>query len=128
MISRCSRPKKPQREAKAERRRTLHLIGKARIVQPQPSDRGAQIFEFRRIDRKQPAEDDGLRRLEARQRFGAGLFLVGDRVADAGVGDLLDLRRDEADLAGAEFAGIDHFRPEDADAVDLIMGVRPPSS
>ncbi len=52
-----------------------------------------------------------------------GRLVVGDRVADAGVGDLLDLRGDEADLARPERLGVRHFRAEDADPVDLVMGV-----
>ena len=37
-----------------------------------------------------------------------------------GVGDLLDLGGDEADLAGAEAVGVDSLRAEHAEAVDLV--------
>ncbi len=117
-------PEKAAAEAEAERRRTFHLIRKARIVEAKPADGGAQILELRRIDRKETAEDDGLRRLEARQRLGARPLLVGDRIADARIGDLFDLRRDEADFARPQHLRIEHLRPEDADPVDLVMGVR----
>ncbi|MFO1169007.1 MAG: hypothetical protein U1E19_13005 [Rhodoblastus sp.] len=70
-----------------------------------------------------PQNTTGCAGFEARQRLGALLLLVGDRVADAGVGHLLDLRGDEADLAGAELLDILHLRAEDADPVDLVMGV-----
>ena len=42
--------------------------------------------------------------LEALQRLGGRLALVGDGVADGGVGHFLDLGGDEADLAGAELS------------------------
>ncbi len=92
--------------------------------QPQLGDRRAKILEVRGVDREEPAEDDGLRRLEAGQGSGAGLLVVGDRVADARVGHLLDLRGDEADLAGAEHGHVLHLGPEDADLVHLVMGAR----
>jgi hypothetical protein len=46
------------------------------------------------------------------------LALGGDRVADAGVADLLDRGGEKADLAGAEFVHRGHAGAEDADAVD----------
>ena len=110
-------------EAEAERRRGLHFVGKARVVEPQPADRGAQVLEIGGVDREQAAEHHRLRRLEAGQRRRGRPPVVGDGVADAGVGDLLDLRGDEADLAGAEFGRVGHLRAEHADAVDFIMRV-----
>ena len=47
---------------------------------------------------------------------------VGDGVADAGLGDLLDLRGDEADLAGAELLQLLDLGAEAADAVDEVGG------
>ena len=102
MISRCSRPRKPQRKPKPSAARGLHLVGEARVVEAQPAHRGAQVLEIGGVDREEAAEHHRLRRLEAGQRLGGRAPLVGDRVADAGVGDLLDLRGDEADLARAE--------------------------
>ena len=112
-------------KAEAERRRGLHLVGEARVVEPEPAHRGAQILEVGGVDRKEAAEHDRLRRLEAGQRVGAsGASLVGDRVADAGVRDLLDLGGDVADLARPELGDLRHLRPEHADAVDLVSRVR----
>ena len=116
-------PEKAAAEAEAERRRGLHLVGEARIVQPQLADRRAQRLEIGGVGRKQPAEHDGLRRLEARQRLGGRPLVVGEGVADAGVRDLLDLRGDVADFAGTELGGLDHLGAEHADAVDLVMRV-----
>ena len=73
---------------------------------------------------KEAAEHHRLRRLEAGQRLGRRAPVVGDRVADAGVGDLLDLGGDVADLAGAELGGLGHLGAEDADAVDLVGRAR----
>ncbi len=109
-------------EAEAERGRTLHLEGEARVVEAQPAHGGPEVVEIRGIDREQAAEHDRLSRLEAGQGLSGGLAIVGDRVADARIGDILDLGRDEADLAGAEHLDIGHFGLEDADAVDLVVG------
>src|SRR6202011_4853364 len=62
-------PQKPAAETKAKRRRTFHLVGKARVVKTKPSHCRAKITEVRRIDRKQPAENHRLRRLKAGQRL-----------------------------------------------------------
>ena len=113
-------PEEAAAEAEAERRRGLHLVGEARVVEPQPAHRRAQILEIGGVDGEQAAEHHRLRRLEAGQRLGGRALVVGDRVADAGVGDLLDLRGDVADLAGAEFGDLLHLRPEHADPVDLV--------
>jgi hypothetical protein len=47
---------------------------------------------------------------------------VGDGVADAGLADVLDLRGDEADLAGAELGQVLDLGAEGADAVDQMLG------
>ncbi len=123
MISRWSRPEEAAAEAEAERGGRLHLVGEGGVVEPEPAHGGAQGLEVGGVHREQAAEHHGLRRLEAGQRLGAGLGGVGDRVADAGVGDLLDLRGDEAHLARPEAGGVLHLGGEDADAVDLVARV-----
>jgi hypothetical protein len=45
----------------------------------------------------------------------------GDGVADAGLGDVLDLRGDEADLAGGELVERGDLGLEGADAVDEVL-------
>ena len=50
-------------------------------------------------------------------------MLVGDGVADAGVGHFLDRGGEKADLAGAELVELDALGREHADAVDLVGGV-----
>src|SRR6202021_74090 len=49
--------------------------------------------------------------------------IVGDGVADAGIGDFLDRGGDKADLAGPEFLDLLHHRREEADALDVVGGV-----
>ena len=115
-------------EAEAERGGRLHLIGEAGVVEAQLADRRAQILEVGGVDGKQSAEHHRLRRLEARQRLGGRLLVVGDRVADARVRDLLDLRRDEADFAGTKRRDILHLRDERRRSCPLRNGRRPPSS
>ena len=79
--------------------------------------------KLRGVDREQPAEHHRDRRPEAGQRRGGGLPIVGDGVADAGVGHLLDRGGEEADLAGAELLDRREFWREHADAVDVVGGV-----
>ena len=56
----------------------------------------------RGIDREQAAEHHRDRRPEAGQRLVGRVALVGDGVADMGVGHFLDRGGEQADLAGAE--------------------------
>ena len=51
-----------------------------------------------------------------------GALGVGDGVADAGLGDFLDLRGDEADLARAELVQLLDLGADAADAVDQVRG------
>ena len=117
-------PEEAAAEAEAERRARLHLEREARIVEPQLAHRGAQILELRGIDRKQAAEHDRDRRLEAGEHLLDRLAIVGDRVADARVGHLLDRGRHEPDLAGAELIRRDQLGREHADAVDVVRRIR----
>src|SRR3546814_12299741 len=51
-------------------------------------------------------------------------FRVGHRIADPRLGDILDLRGDEADLARADLGQFQPFGREAADAVDQMGGAR----
>ena len=110
-------------EAEAERGGGFHLERKAGVVEPQLAHRRAQHLEIVGVDRKQSAEHHRDRRLEAGQHLRHRLAVVGDGVADAGVGDFLDRRGDKTDLAGAEFVGWRQLRREEADALDIVSGV-----
>jgi hypothetical protein len=113
-------PQEAAAETEPQRRRGLHLVAEAGVVQGQFLDGVAQVLEFRAVDREQAAEDHRLGGLEAGQRGLAALLLVGDGVADAGVADLLDAGGQEAKFAGAEDIGLGHLRGEHADPVDAV--------
>ena len=117
-------PEKAAAKPEAERRRRLHLVGEARVVESEPAHRRAQILKVGCVRREEAAEDDRLRWLKSRQRVMRGVPLVSDRVADARVCDLLDLGGDVADLARAERGDLRHFRAKNPDAIDLVDGVR----
>jgi hypothetical protein len=107
-------------EAEAQGGAGLHLVAEGRVVQPQPADRRPQILEIGRVHREQPAEHHRLDLPEARQGLQGGLLLIGEGVADGGVGHVLDRGGDEADLAGAEDVDLGLLGPEHADLVDLV--------
>ena len=113
-------PKKPAAEAEAERGGGLHLIGEARIVQPELADRLAQILELGCIDREQAAEHHGLRRLEAGEGGCRGALFLGDGIAHASIGHLPDRGGEEADLSGPEPVAHLLLGAEDTDAIDLV--------
>ena len=94
-------PEKAAAKAEAQGAAALGLVLEAGIVEPELAEAVAQILVVRRIDREHAAEDHRLRRPEAGQRRGRGPLLLGDRVADPGVRDVLDRGGDEADLARA---------------------------
>ncbi len=107
-------------ETEAERGRTLRLVHERGVVEAKLGEALAQPLEIRRVDGEQAAEHDRQRRLEPGQRRRGRPALVGDRVADLDVGDRLDARGDEPDLARPELTDIPGFGREDADAVDLV--------
>ncbi len=84
----------------------------------------AQFLEIGGVDREQAAEDHRLDQLEAGQSLSGGPAGVGDGVADPGLGDVLDLGGDEADLAGGELGELLDLGPEGADPVDQVGGAR----
>src|SRR5690606_10774506 len=67
-------------EAEAERGGRLHFIGEGGVVEAQLADGGAQVLEVGGVDGKQAAEDDRLRRLEARQGLRGRAAVLGDGV------------------------------------------------
>ena len=108
-------------EAEAQCRAGFHLEAEAGVVQAQLEQAFAELVEVRRVDREQAAEHHRLDFLEARQRLGGGPLDVGDRVADRGLRDFLDLRGDEADFAGGELGQLLDLRGEAADPVDQML-------
>src|SRR6185369_1435356 len=109
-------------EAEAEGGAGLHLEGEGGVVEAKLVEAVAELLEVVGVDREEAAENDRLDLLEAGERTGGGALGIGDGVADAGLGDFLDLRGDEADLAGAELGQLLDLGAEDADAVDEVGG------
>ena len=118
-------PEESAAETEAERGGGLRLVAEGGVVETQLADRGAQVLEIRRIDRKDAAEDHRHRRAEAGQRRRGRPPILGDGVADRGVGDLLDRAGEEAELARSEHAPVDQLRREDADRVHFVDGSGP---
>ena len=74
-----------------------------------------------RVDGVDAGEDHRLEFFEAGQRFEARPVHVGDRVADLGVGHVLDIGNDEADFAGFELFDGNRLRREYAHLFDLEL-------
>ena len=109
-------------EAEAERCGAFRLVDEAGVVEMQLGQALAQFLELGGVDREQAAEHDRQARLEAGERLGGQALLLGDRVADPAIGDALDGRRDEADLARPERRDVLGLGREHADALDLVGG------
>ena len=80
------------------------------------------------IDGVEPGEHHGLDFLEAGQRLEGGIGVVGDGVADLGVGDVLDVGDDESDFAGHELVDLHRLGSEDAESFRVEGGAVPPEA
>ena len=74
-------------EAETQRHRILRLEAEGAVVQTQLFERIAQQAVLVRLHRIQPGEHHGLDLFEAGQRLGGRILVVGDGVADLGVGN-----------------------------------------
>src|SRR5262249_60668257 len=100
-------------EAEAQRPRRLRLVAERRVVEAQLLHRVPEVFVLRRVGRVESGEDHGLHFAEAGERLGRRVLVVGDRVADLAVADLLDVGDDEADLAYRQGVAPGGLRRED---------------
>ena len=128
MISRCRRPRKPQRKPKPSAARGLHLVGEAGVVEAQLAHRGAQVLEVGGVDREQAAEHHRLRRLEAGQRrrrsgLRSSVMVSPTRVSAT---SLIEAVMKPISPGPSSSTSIMLGR-EDADAVDLVGARRCPS-
>ena len=71
---------------------------------------------------KRPQKTTGCAGLKPGRIVCGRALVLGDGIADAGVGDFLDRSGDEAELAGAELVDGEHLRREHAGALDRIFG------
>ena len=122
MISRWSRPRKPQRKPKPSAALALHLEAEAGVVEAQLGDAFAQLLEVGGVDREQAAEHHRLDFLEAGQRLGGAALDVGDGVADAGLATSLICAVMKPISPGPSSASCSILGREAADAVDQVLG------
>ena len=97
-------PEEATAEAEAESRRVLRLVDEGRVVELQLLERVLQVRVLLGVGRKQAGEDHRLDRAIARQGGDSRPVGGGHGVADPCVRDILDGRREVADLTGAELA------------------------
>ena len=109
-------------KAEAQRHRGFGLVFEAGVVEAQFGEAVAQPLVIGGVGREQAAEHDRLHRLEAGQGRGGGAAVLGDRVADAAIGDGLDAGGDEADLARPQRIDRNALWGEDADPLDGVHG------
>ena len=112
-------PEEAAAKAEAEGVRALGLVHQRRVVELELLERVAQLLELVALGREEPGEDHRLHDLVARQGCAGRPPLVGDRVADAHLGHVLDAGDDVADLAGLEPVGRLHLGAEVAELLDL---------
>ena len=62
------------------------------------------------VDGVESGEDHGLDFFEAGQGLDGGIGVVGDGVADFGVGDVLDVGDEESDFAGYQLVDFNRLR------------------
>ena len=80
------------------------------------------------VDGVESGENHGLDFFEAGQGFEGGVGVVGDGVADFGVGDILDVGDDEADFAGHELVDLDWLGREHAESFRVESCAVPPEA
>src|SRR5581483_5010538 len=73
-------------------------------------------------------EDHGLDFFKAGERFDGGIGVVGDGIADLGIGDILHVRHEKTDFAGLQFINFDGLGREDADRLDIESAIVRPES
>jgi len=112
-------PEEATAEAKAERGRRLRLIDQRGIVELEFLQRLLELLILLGIGREEAGEHHRRDVPVSGQRRRRRPRLVRNRVADARVTHIANIRDQVADLAGGEVVDRGPFRAEDADLVDL---------
>src|SRR5271165_1379953 len=112
-------PEEAAAKAEAKRSGALRLEEEGRIVEAQLLEGVAQQRVLVRVDGIETREDHRLDVLKARKLGRRRARLIGDGVADLGVGDILDVRYQEADFASGEFLDLDRFGRQHAHRLDV---------
>ena len=115
-------------EAEAERDGAFGLEEERGVVEPKLLQRFAQQGVFVGVDRVEAGEDHGLDFFETGQRFDRGAIVIGDGVADLGVGNVLDVGDKEANFAGDQFFDFHRLGREYAQSFDLEHAPVPPQA
>ncbi len=113
---------------KAQRGGNLRFIGECRIIEAKLLQGVPQAFVLRRIDREDPGKDHWLDLFEPRKRGRRRARLLGHRVPDLGVLDVLDVGDQDADLTGDQLRhwnGIGAEHPQVLDLEALLVGPQP---
>ena len=116
-------PEKTAAEPQPQSGRIFVLIIDARIVELQLGQSVFQTLVLTAVNRKNRTEHDRHRRLKPVQRRGAGIFVVGNRIADPAVADALDARGQKTDLPRIQRLNVLHFRRKNTDFFHLISRV-----
>src|SRR5450631_3444354 len=90
-------------EAEAERDGIFRLEVKGAVVEPQFFERIAQEAVLMGFDGVKTRKDHGFERFKSGQRLRCGIGDVDDRVADLRVGNGLNIRKKEPNLARRKF-------------------------
>ena len=106
-------------ESEAERDRAFRLEEEGGVVELEFFQSIAQQGVLVRIDGIDAGEDHRLDLFKAGQGVGGGARVLGDGVADARVGDVLDGGDEEADFAGGELLDLDGLGGEHAHRLDV---------
>ena len=111
-------------EAEAEGDGGFGLEGEAGVVEAKLFEGVAEHGVLVRVDGVEAGEDHGLDVFEAGKGSAQGASIVGDGVADFGVGYVLDGGNEEADFAGGELGDRDGLGGHDAHGLDVEAACR----
>src|SRR5581483_2978680 len=113
-------------EAKSQGHGTFRLEKERSVVQAEFFESFAELGVLVRVDGVKAGKNHGLDVFKAGQRLERGIAVLGDGVADLGVGNVLDVGDEEADFSGAQFFGFDRLGGMDTESLDVEdAAVRP---
>ena len=96
------KPQKSAAKTKAKGGAGFGFVMERRVIQAQPAKRFTQLFEIIRIHRVKPAPHHGDGGFEAGQSLGGRVAIIGDGIANIGVGHGFDRGRQIAHFTRAE--------------------------
>src|SRR3974390_1429530 len=123
MISRCNSPRKPQRKPKPRAAEVSISKEKLASLSRNFPIAARRLSKSSASTGNRPQNTTGIAGLNPGNISITGFPVVGNGVADAGVGHFLDRGGNETDLAGAQFLDLLHLRGKKADALDLVSRV-----